>query len=179
VITAVAHVPDVDHCVTPDLSESGNALLLIGETGTDFAGSHLDMVLGAPKQPGVAPPPVPDAPTDYRHLHAAIRAGLVESCHDLSEGGLAVAVAEMCIGGRLGADIDALPHDDLATALFAESSGRLVVEVQPRRVAAFLKVMDGRAQRIGTVTNDSTLRFAGVEPLALAVLVDAFNGGGA
>ncbi|HSM66220.1 MAG TPA: phosphoribosylformylglycinamidine synthase subunit PurL, partial [Ilumatobacteraceae bacterium] len=107
VITAVAHVPDVDHCVTPDLSESGNALLLIGETGTDFAGSHLDMVLGAPKQPGVAPPPVPDAPTDYRHLHAAIRAGLVESCHDLSEGGLAVAVAEMCIGGRLGADIDA------------------------------------------------------------------------
>jgi phosphoribosylformylglycinamidine synthase len=177
VITAVAHVPDVDHCVTPDLAEAGNVLLLIGETGPDFAGSHLDLVLGAPKQPGVAPPPVPDAPTDYRHLHAAIRAGLVESCHDLSEGGLAVAVAEMCIAGRLGADIDELPHDDLATALFAESSGRLIVEVQPRRVAAFTKVMDGRARRIGTVTHDPVLRLPGVDPIPLAALVDAFNGG--
>ncbi len=179
VITAVAHVPDVDHCVTPDLAEAGNALLLVGETGTDFAGSHLDLVLGAPKQPGVAPPPVPDAPADYRHLHAAIRAGIVESCHDLSEGGLAVAIAEMCIGGRLGADIEQLPHDDVTTALFAESSGRLIVEVQPRRVAAFLKVMDGRAQRIGTVTHDASLRFPGVDPVPLAALVDAFDGGGA
>jgi phosphoribosylformylglycinamidine synthase len=176
VITAVAHVPDADHCVTPDLAEAGNVLLLVGETDTHFAGSHLDQVLGAPKLAGVAPPPVPEAPDDYRHLHAAIRAGLVESCHDVSEGGLAVAVAEMCIAGRRGAVIGELPHDDLATALFAESSGRLVVEVQPRRVEAFMKVMGGRAQRIGEVTDDPWLSITGIDPLPLQSLVDAFNG---
>ena len=176
VITAVAHVPDADHCITPDLADGGNVLLLIGETDTHFAGSHLDQVLGAPKSVGVAPPPVPEAPDDYRHLHAAIRAGLVESCHDVSEGGLAVTVAEMCIAGRRGAVIDELPHDDLATALFAESCGRLVVEVQPRRVSAFMKVMDGRAQRIGTVSDDATLTIGDLEPVPLQSLVDAFNG---
>jgi phosphoribosylformylglycinamidine synthase len=176
VITAIAHVPDADHCITPDLSEPGNVLLLIGETGTEFAGSHLDMVCGAPSRPGVAPSPVPDAPADYRHLHAAMRAGLIESCHDVAEGGLAVTLAEMCIAGRLGATIDAVPHDDLATALFAESCGRLVVEVRPPRVAAFLKVMDNRAVRIGTVNDESTLRIAGVDSLPLDALVRAFQG---
>ena len=90
--------------------------------------------------------------------------------------GLAVALAEMCIGGRLGATIDVLPHDDLATALFAESCGRLVVEVQPQRVAAFLKVMDDRALRIGTVNDTSTLEIVGVDPVAVHTLVHAFNG---
>jgi phosphoribosylformylglycinamidine (FGAM) synthase-like enzyme len=106
-----------------------------------------------------------------------MRAGLIESCHDVSEGGLGVALAEMCIAGRLGATIDTLPHDDLATALFAEACGRLVVEVQQRRVPAFLKVMEDRAIRIGTVNDTSTLDIAGVDPLPVHALVHAFQGG--
>jgi phosphoribosylformylglycinamidine (FGAM) synthase-like enzyme len=168
-------VPDADLTVTPDLAEAGNILLIVGDTDVEFAGSHLDKVRGEPKQPGVAPAPVPDAPATYRRLHAAIRAGLVESCHDVSEGGLAVAIAEMCIAGRLGATIDHLPHDDRTTALFAESSGRLVVEVQPRRVDAFVKVMDGRALVLGTVNDASILQIVGVEPIAVQHLADAFN----
>jgi phosphoribosylformylglycinamidine synthase len=82
----------------------------------------------------------------------------------------------MCIAGRRGALIDDLPHDDLAAALFAESCGRLVVEVQPRRVSAFMKVMGERAQRIGTVTDDAALTITGVDPIPLQSLVDAFNG---
>ena len=175
VITAVAHVPDVDQCVTPDLAEAGNVLILIGQTGTEFAGSHLDLVRGAPRNAGVAPAPDPDAPETYRHLHAAMRAGLVVACHDLSEGGLAVAVAEMCIAGRLGARVDALPHDDLVTALFSESSGRLIVEVRPRSVDAFMKIMDRSAARLGVVTDDALLSIRGVEPIAVGDLVDAFN----
>jgi phosphoribosylformylglycinamidine synthase len=123
----------------------------------------------------VAPAPVPDAPATYRRLHAAIRAGLVESCHDVSEGGLAVAIAEMCIAGRLGATIDQLPHDDRTTALFAESSGRLIVEVQPRRVDAFVQVMDGQAMVLGTVNHASILQIVGVEPITVQQLADAFN----
>jgi phosphoribosylformylglycinamidine synthase len=178
VITAVAHLPDADNCVTTDLSEPGNLLLLIGQTRTEFAGSHLDLLRGAPVEPGIAPLPALDAPGDYRRLHAAMQQDLVEACHDVSEGGLAVAVAEMCIAGRLGATITSLPHDDLATALFAESCGRLVVEVRPERLDSFLDVLDGRAQVIGLVNDESNLAFPGVAPIDVQALVDAFTGGG-
>jgi phosphoribosylformylglycinamidine synthase len=178
VITAVAHVPDVDHCVTPDLAEPGNVLILVGQTETEFAGSHLDLLQGAPVNAGVAPAPDPDAPETYRHLHTSMRAGLVVACHDVSEGGLAVALAEMCIAGRLGARVDALPHEDLVTALFGESVGRLIVEVRPRSVDAFMKIMGHAAAPLGVVTNDAVLTIPGVEPIAVARLADAFNGSG-
>ncbi len=138
VITAVAHVPDVGRCVTAELTAPGNVAVPARDTAPEFAGSHLDHVLGPPADVGAAPQPDPAAPDRYRRLHAAIRAGLVAACHDVSEGGLAVALAELCIAGRLGATVDALPHDDTATALFAESIGRLVVEVAPGDVEGFL-----------------------------------------
>ncbi len=175
VITAVGHVPDADRCVTPDLRSPGNVLMLIGSTNTEFAGSHLDLVHGEPDDPGVAPAPDPDAAMHYRHLHAAMQAGLIVSCHDVSEGGLAVALAEMCIAGRLGATIDELPHDDLVTALFSESAGRLVVEVEQRSVPAFLRIMDNDAHRLGQVSESGTLTIAGVEPVTVSDLADAFN----
>jgi phosphoribosylformylglycinamidine synthase II len=179
VITAVAHVPDADHCVTPDLAEAGNVLVLIGRTETEFAGSHLDLLQGAPHDAGVAPAPDPDAPDTYRQLHAAIRAGLVIACHDVSEGGLAVALSEMCIAGRLGAHVDTLPHDDLVTALFGESSGRLIAEIAPRKVEAFMRIMGRSAARLGVVTAEPVLTIPGLEPIPVAHLADAFNGGGA
>jgi len=175
VITAVGHVPDADRCVTPDLMGPGNALLLIGSTETEFAGSHLDMVNGQPPDPGVAPAPDPDAADHYKHLHAAMQAGLIVSCHDVSEGGLAVAIAEMCIAGRLGASISELPHDDVVTSLFAESVGRLVVEVEERSVAAFMRIMDDDALRLGEVSESGLLSLPHVEPILIDDLVDAFN----
>jgi phosphoribosylformylglycinamidine synthase len=175
VITAVAHVPDANICVTPVLSQAGNSLVLLGATSSEFAGSHLDLVLGAPDDVGSVPAPDPDAPARYRRLHEAIVEGLVWACHDLSEGGLAVALAEMCIAGRLGADIGELPHDDLATALFAESQSRLLVEVAPGDISRFRGVMHERVQVIGTVTDDEHLRLPGVEPIHVEDLADAFT----
>jgi phosphoribosylformylglycinamidine synthase II len=174
VITAVGHVPDPDRCVTPDLAMPGNVLAVLGTTDPEFAGSHLDLVLGAPDDPGVAPGPDPNAPDRYRRLHSAIRAGLVASCHDLSEGGLAVALAEMCIGGRLGATIEHLPHDDLATALFSESVGRLVVELDPRNVPAFTTLMADQLLPLGTVADSGDLSLPGLAPIAVSTLADAF-----
>ena len=178
VITAIAHVPDADHCVTPDLSEPGDSLILIGQTEAEFAGCHLDLVHGAPTSVGVAPAPDPDAPETYRQLHAAMRAGLVVACHDVSEGGLAVSLAEMCIAGRLGARVDELPSSDLATALFSESCGRLIVEVSPRSVDAFMKIMGRSAALLGEVTADAQLSIPGVDPIPVGALADAFNSGG-
>jgi phosphoribosylformylglycinamidine synthase len=179
VITAVGHVPDPDRCVTPDLAAPGNVLALIGTTDPEFAGSHLDLVLGAPDDPGGAPGPDPDAPDRYRRLHSAMRAGLIASCHDVSEGGLAVALAEMCIGGRIGATIDRLPHEDLTTALFSESAGRLIVELDPRNMSAFTTLMADQVLQLGTVDDSGALALPGLGPIEVSTLADAFAGQGA
>jgi phosphoribosylformylglycinamidine synthase II len=176
VITAVAHVPDAGACVTPDLVAAGDVLLLLGRTRTEFAGSHLDLVVGAPERPGRAPSPDPTAPSRYRALHRAILDGMVRSCHDVSEGGLAVAVAEMCIGGRLGATVEQLPHDDVVTALFAESSGRHVVAVAAADAGRFTELLGASTvHRLGFVTAEPVLRVPGVAPITVDELVAAFS----
>jgi len=175
VITALAAVPDAGRTVTSALTAAGNHVVLVGTTTPEFAGSHLDLVLGAPAAPGCAPAPDPAAPARYRALHHAILAGLVASCHDVSEGGLAVALAEMCIGGRLGVAVATLPHADLATALFAESTGRLLVEVAPEHLDTFLNLVPG--QPLGTVTDEAVLSIPDLAPLAVETLADTFTTG--
>ncbi len=175
VITAVAHVPDAGRCVTPELAEPGNVVLVLGDTRPEFAGSHLDLVNGEPGDPGTAPQPDPGAPGRYRRLHAAMREDLVRSCHDISDGGLAVALAELCIGGRLGIAVESLPHPDQATALFAESTGRLVVEVRPDDFERFVEIA-GPAHRIGVVTAEPVLAFPDIRPIPVADLAAAFTG---
>ena len=179
VITAVAHVDDVDHLITPEPGGPGDVIVLLGHTRTEFAGSHLDLVRPTalpPHGPGSVPAPDLQAPGRYRRLHTAIRSGLVTACHDLSEGGLAVAVAEMCIAGRLGARIDDLAHPDPTTGLFAESSGRLIVTVRPADLAAFLDRVGDDATVIGEVTGDPVLRLPTADPIPLADLVRAHTG---
>jgi phosphoribosylformylglycinamidine synthase len=176
VITAVAHVPDASRCVTPELGGPGNVVVLLGTTRPEFAGSHLDLVLGQPAEPGTVPQPDPDAPARYRRLHAAMRADLVVACHDVSDGGLAVALAEMCIAARLGITVDALPHRDLATALFAESVGRFVVEVRPDDIGE-LERLTGPVARLGVVTADATLALPRLEPVPVSTLAAVFHGG--
>ncbi len=174
VITAVAHVPDVGRTVTAELSEAGNIVLLLGRTAPEFAGSHLDLLRENPPS-GLVPQPDVDAPARYRRLHAAMRAELVQSCHDVSEGGLAVALAELCIAGRLGITVDRLPDDDVTTSLFSESTGRHVVEVRPDDLTAFVALV-GTVDRLGTVTEEAVLRLPGVAPLPVDDLVAAFAG---
>jgi phosphoribosylformylglycinamidine synthase len=77
---------------------------------------------------------------------------LIQSAHDLSEGGLAVAAAEMCIGGRLGMSLT-IGTGDPATALFGEGNGRLLVEVRSEHRRAFEELFDPQViKRIGVVT---------------------------
>jgi phosphoribosylformylglycinamidine synthase len=111
------------------------------------------------------PAPVPDAIEMMRALHRAMGDGLVRACHDLSEGGLAVAAAEMAIAGRLGLDLDlaSLPRtpdvETDAVALFSESSARFLVEVAPEDVTAFEEALAGwPTTRLGRVTGDGILR---------------------
>jgi len=174
VVTAVAAV-HADHVVTSDLKEYGNALVLLGRTESAFGGSHLNLVLGMAG--GAVPRADESAPARYRRLHEAMSTGLVRSCHDCSEGGLAVTLAEMCIAGGFGAHIDVLPADDAITAWFSESSGRLVVEVRRGDLERFLDLMGMDALVIGEVTADPVLRMAGDVPVPLVHLAAAWSGG--
>lgn len=154
VITAVAHVPDASHVVTPDLKAAGNRLLLVGAAAPVWGGSHVDLIFGASGDP--VPAPDPDAPARYRRLHRLIGTGVVRSCHDVSEGGVAVAVAEMAIGGRLGARVGGRP-----IALFGEANGRFILEVAPDDVPAVVTALEGEVLDVGEVLDDGTLEVGG------------------
>ncbi len=97
----------------------------------------------------------------YRALHAAMQAHLVRACHDLSEGGLSVAAAEMCIGGRLGLDLHlaGLPGGDPLRACFGETTGCLLVEVPAAHARAFEAYFSGlHCLPIGAVSSQLSLR---------------------
>ncbi len=104
------------------------------------------------------------APKIARKISDAIAKGLVVSCHDCSEGGLAVALAEMAFAGGLGieADLRGLPKNkdcDRADAqLFSESNSRYIVEVEPKKYDSFAKLMLNLPfGQIAKVTDSPTL----------------------
>ncbi|MEO7910858.1 MAG: phosphoribosylformylglycinamidine synthase subunit PurL, partial [Roseiflexaceae bacterium] len=167
-ITALALVPDVRRAVTMDLKEPGNLIYLVGETRDELGGAHYDERPTTNDERSTAsesaPSSVPKvdletAPKIMATVHTAITSGLVRACHDLSEGGLGVAAAEMAIAGALGLwlDLSAAPRtpglDDDATLLFAESPSRFLVELRPDDVPGFEAALAGLpCARIGEVT---------------------------
>lgn len=181
VITAIAHVPQAEGTVTSDLKQAGNVLLLTGTTSPEFGASHASMVCRQPiKTSGVVPEFDASAQQRYRQLHQAILQGLVVACHDCSEGGVAVTIAEMCIGGRFGAQMNLLsqlePATDLCTLLFSESLGRHIVEVEPRNLTAFQQLV-GQSQIIGTVTDQQSLVLPDGAAISMQTLLGAWQDG--
>ncbi len=160
-ISAIGLIDDVRTAVTSDLKCAGHHLFLVGATRAEMAGAHVWKAVGAASAEREAscdvPGPVDRAPELYQALHDAISQGIVAACHDLSEGGLAVAAAEMCIGGRLGLALT-LPEGEPFVQLFSESNGRLLVEVAPAHVDAFVARFAGLpAARLGLVTDSGRL----------------------
>jgi len=170
-ISAIGQVDDVGRCVTMDLKEPGNLLYLVGTTRDELGGSHYHRMFAAlgraasdTPQDGQVPQLDPQAARrTFAAIHRAIDAGLLRACHDLSEGGLAVAAAEMAFAGGFGAEIDlqAVPCDgdlDADTRLFSESNTRFLCEVRGENAAAFAAAMAGAAHaRIGRVTGGDRL----------------------
>ena len=110
-ISALGQVEDVSRCVSMDLKEPGNLVYIVGTTRDELGGSHYALVNRMTG--GQVPTLDPQAARHtFAAMHGAIAAGLVRACHDLSEGGLAVAAAEMSLAGRLGLrlELDGVPH---------------------------------------------------------------------
>jgi phosphoribosylformylglycinamidine synthase len=162
-ISAIGRVPDVRRCVTMDLKEPGNRLYIVGRTRDELGGSHYNLIHGVPG----GDVPVVDqslAPQIFRAVHKAISTGLVRACHDLSEGGFAVAAAEMAFAGGIGADLT-LPLNECrsnAAQLFAESTTRFLVEVREDKAPEFERLLDGLPiTRVGRTVAEPILRIAG------------------
>ncbi|MCS6865453.1 MAG: AIR synthase-related protein, partial [Gemmataceae bacterium] len=152
----------VRRCVSMDLKEPGNVLYLLGTTQDELGGSHFHLVT---HRRGGRVPQVDRvmAPKIFRAVHAAIIQGLVRACHDLSEGGLAVAIAEMAFAGGIGADLTALPGSLSDEAkFFSESPTRFLVEVKPEHAAAFEACCAGvPVVGVGRTVAEPRLRMAG------------------
>jgi len=166
-VSALGRVPDVRTCVTMDLKEPGNELYLVGFTRNELGGSHYHRVVG---YNGGDPPRVDLelAPKVFAAVHAAIRSGRVRACHDLSEGGLAVALAEMAFAGGVGADVAGLGNLPGAedgsdvVRLFSESPTRFVIEAKPENAESLRGIFAGLPfTKIGTTVAEPRLRIAG------------------
>jgi len=180
-ISSVAMVEDISCSVTMDLKAPGNCLLLVGATLKELGGSHYAKFSGGG---GDVPHLPPEAFQIHQAMHEAIRQRLVRSCHDLSEGGLAVAAAEMSFSGGVGARLrladvprpggeDGLDDPGL---LFSESNCRYLVEVSEENKDVFLSIFAGLpAASIGQTCEGETLDVVGQDG-AEVVLSESLEG---
>ena len=142
-----------------DLKSPGNLLYQIGLTKDELGGSHWTIVSESPGG-NVPQVDIDGAIATFNATHAAIKSGLVRSCHDMSEGGLAAAVAEMAFAGGFGAEVDiaSVEADSDLIRLFAESNSRFVVEITPENQAAFETAMNGVSiSLLGKVTDGDSV----------------------
>jgi phosphoribosylformylglycinamidine synthase II len=181
--------PDVRKSATSDFKQTNDRIYLVGTSQQELGASELAYMLtedGEAEGIGGAVPRLDHPETNlntYRALSKTIQNGWVRTAHDCSEGGLAVAVAEMCIGGRTGAhiDIDGTGDADVWGRLWGESLGRFVVAVSPENEVAFKAEMKGHPTTIlGTVTDSGALVISdGDDPLIstpIEPLVEAWKG---
>ena len=159
-ISAMGIVEDVKRSVSMDFKQAGDLIYVVGETKNELGGSaYLDTkgFIGN-SVPKVEPV---KAKTLMDKLAQASEKGLVKACHDCSEGGIGVAVAEMAFAGGLGAEIkiksiplaEKINRDDFI--LFSESNSRFIVEIAPENKENFEKILKGVIfANIGT-TNDA------------------------
>jgi len=173
-ITALGMVPDIRSAVSMDVKASNDSIYIVGQTLHELGGSEYYKLKGflGNTVPRVRPN---QARKTFEAITRAIDLGVVKACHDLSEGGLAVAAAEMAFAGGYGMELNlrkvpgkALKRDDFV--LFAESNSRFLVEVSEKGREDFEALMEGKVYaEIGRVTKAPRLCIYGLED---AVVVD-------
>ena len=168
--SVIGKIEDSRKAVTMDVKRPGDLVYLLGKTGDELGGSEYLALSGAigNKIPKVD---AAKAYQRYKAYHEALSQGAVASCHDLSDGGLAVAAAESAFSGGYGVAIDlsrVLWKGDATgksncALLFSESASRHLVTVHPEKREKFEAVMNGNCfASIGTVTEDPVLSITGL-----------------
>ncbi|NUP89330.1 MAG: phosphoribosylformylglycinamidine synthase subunit PurL [Candidatus Sumerlaeia bacterium] len=152
IIGMVGLIEREEHITRPGWREPGDVIYVLGDPAAGLGGSELAKYLVGGDLPGVTPRgPLPPIAIDREvalldAVRSAILAGLIRSAHDVSDGGLAVTLAECCLlsrGGH-GAWIHETPDGDLALTLFGELPPRVVVSVRPADARAFEALISAR-----------------------------------
>ncbi|WP_066319368.1 phosphoribosylformylglycinamidine synthase subunit PurL [Bacillus sp. FJAT-29814] len=154
VIGMVGLVTDLDHITTQQFKQAGDLIYLVGETKPEFGGSELQKLQNG-RIFGKAPELNIEVEKERQNqVLAAIRAGVVQSAHDLSEGGLGVALAESLFSAsELGAEVTIAGNP--VTSLFSETQSRFLLSVKKEHQSQFESLVD--AELIGSVTGTGTL----------------------
>ena len=166
-ITAVGLVPDIRSAISMDLKAPGNLVYIVGKTYAELGGSEYYKLNGSlgKSVPKVHPT---QAKKTFSAITKAIAKGAIKACHDLSEGGLAVAASEMAFASSFGLELDLakVPSSGIERndfLLFSESNSRFLAEVDPKDQATFEAIMKGKAYaEIGKVTKNPTLKIKGL-----------------
>ncbi|TWD95649.1 phosphoribosylformylglycinamidine synthase subunit II [Neobacillus bataviensis] len=168
VVGMVGLVTDLDHITTQHFKQNGDLIYLVGETKDEFGGSELQKLLNG-RVFGKAPELDVTVEKDRQNqVLAAIRTGVVQSAHDLSEGGLAVALAESLFANeKLGAEVSIAGNS--VSALFSETQSRFLLTVKPEHKDEFERLVE--AVQIGTVTETSTLEIKNADASVLKASV--------
>jgi len=168
--SVIGKMEDARLAVTMDVKRPGDLVYLLGVTRNELGGSEY---LAQKGFVGNTVPKVDakSALATYRGYHGALNAALAASCHDLSDGGLAVAAAESAFAGGFGISIDLakVPFDGEAAGqsdavlLFSESASRLLVTVRPEKAEAFEAALAGSVLAcIGEVSAGPALTIKGL-----------------
>lgn len=131
VVGMVGLIHDTDHITTQSFKAEGDAIYVLGDTRAELGGSEFQAIMHGVSE---GRPPELSLDTEKKLLGGvlkAIQSGLVQSAHDVSEGGLAAALAESCISGNIGASVEWTTDLRNDVALFSESQSRIVLSVSP------------------------------------------------
>ncbi|MBI5529147.1 MAG: phosphoribosylformylglycinamidine synthase subunit PurS [Deltaproteobacteria bacterium] len=178
--SVIGVIPDARKAVTMDVKAPGDLVYVVGMTRSEMGASEYWCARGVP---GGTPPAVDpsSARRVFAALHGAVLQGLVASCHDSSDGGLGVALAEAAFAGGLGiaADLWKAPHSGVERddhLLFSESATRFVVTVKSGKKRAFEAAMDGVILGlVGEVTASPRLQLRGAKGGRPIVDEDVFD----
>ncbi len=158
-ISLMGIISDTRKAMTTDFKKAGDIIYLLGKTGSCLGGSYLEKVTGQMLGDAEAPD-TGESVKLYSKLNQAIENNLVCSCHDISDGGLAVAVIESMTGGKTGCEIHLDSSEKISSTaqLFNEEPSRFVVSVSEKDRAEFETIMNNaRFREIGKVTDQREL----------------------
>jgi phosphoribosylformylglycinamidine synthase subunit PurL len=168
---------DVSRRATPGIKREGDAVVLVGDFWPALDGSdYLEVVHGRI----AGTPPVPDLTSERAVADAvrrAISAGVVDTAHDLSGGGLAVALTEMALAGEasIGAEVQLLPGGRQDVALFGESGGCILLAVPEARLVELEEHLEGVHYSLIGRTGGEGLKVVGLVNLALDKVEEAYE----
>ncbi|MFG6120372.1 phosphoribosylformylglycinamidine synthase subunit PurL [Thalassobacillus sp. B23F22_16] len=155
IVGMVGLIEDTAHITRSDFQRSGDLIYVIGKAQAEFGGSELQGILEGRH---FGKPPHIDLEVEKKrqsHLLTAIQAGVVQSAHDISEGGLAVALAESLFAQEFGCKVEL--EGDTAAELFAETQSRFIISVSPEKQKEWEQLMT-EAVLIGRVIDDGEYR---------------------